>query len=647
MAGKSVKLLILFGLFIGLIGQQQAAFASTDSDEQTAFINKLKSNVQKATESQRLYASLQVAQAILESGWGKSDLAKKANNYFGVKGSYNGQSTTMRTAEWDQATNNWIYVNAPFKKYPSSYQSMQDNATLLRQGVSWNHAIYSGTWREKAKSGTQAASGLIPSYATDPGYATKLKSLITSYDLTTLDQTKSVIKTQQNVVKTGILKTGTRVDGMYSGAPYNVSGSKRVGNTRAYQGLTVKITKIAQVKKPDGTNGAQYAYTTIGGKNVWVDLAGFKVIQDGVTTLVNAKSGYQTATISSTTRTDGLYLTAPYSVVGAKNAGNTKLYNGQQVLISKTVQTKKPNGKLASTYAYIKLGTKKYYVDVLALTGIKTSVATLINQQTVNQTAIINATTRKDGLYSNNPYGMSNAKRIGTSTAYAGQTVTVSRYAQVYQANWTTGVKFAYLTISGKSFWIDARALTKVKNGTATLTNVQNVKQTAVVNASQVIYNLYRNNPSGMPTAVKQGTTQALDQQTVTISQYAQVMQGDGTTGPVFVHISVNGQTYWVDKRGLRSIENGIASLTSVKVVNKQAVINATKRRDGLYSGAPYQVVNAKRVATSSSYQGRKVTVTMTAIVKKPNGQIGAQFALITLNNQAVWIDIKGLTILN
>ncbi|WP_373759226.1 SH3-like domain-containing protein, partial [Weissella soli] len=415
----------------------------------------------------------------------------------------------------------------------------------------------------------------------------------------------------------------------------------------AYQGLTVKITKIAQVKKPDGTNGAQYAYTTIGGKNVWVDLAGFKVIQDGVTTLVNAKSGYQTATISSTTRTDGLYLTAPYSVVGAKNAGNTKLYNGQQVLISKTVQTKKPNGKLASTYAYIKLGTKNYYVDVLALTGIKTSVATLINQQTVNQTAIINATTRKDGLYSNNPYGMSNAKRMGTSTAYAGQTVTVSRYAQVYQANWTTGVKFAYLTISGKSFWIDARALTKVKNGTATLTNVQNVKQTAVVNASQAIYDLYRNNPSGMPTAVKQGTTQALDQQTVTISQYAQVMQGDGTTGPVFVHISVNGQTYWVDKRGLRSIENGIASLTSVKVVNKQAVINATKRRDGLYSGAPYQVVNAKRVATSSSYQGRKVTVTMTAIVKKPNGQIGAQFALITLNNQAVWIDIKGLTILN
>ncbi|GJM48014.1 GW dipeptide domain-containing protein [Weissella soli] len=646
MAGKSVKLLILFGLFIGLVGQQQAAFASTDANAQKAFINKLKGSVQKATEEQRLYASLQMAQAIVESGWGESDLAKEANNYFGVKGSYNGQSVTMTTAEYDQYGKLYT-IQASFRKYPSAYQSMQDNATLLRQGVSWNHAIYSGTWREKAKSGTQAASGLIPSYATDPGYATKLKSLITSYDLTSLDQTKSVIKTQKNVVKTAILKTGTRVDGMYSGAPYNVSGSKNVGNTSAYQGLTVKITKIAQVKKPDGTNGAQYAYTTIGGKNVWVDLAGFKVIQDGVTTLVNAKSGYQTATISSTTRTDGLYLTAPYSVVGAKNAGNTKLYNGQQVLISKTVQTKKPNGKLASTYAYIKLGTKNYYVDVLALTGIKTSVATLINQQTVNQTAIINATTRKDGLYSNNPYGMSNAKRIGTSTAYAGQTVTVSRYAQVYQANWTTGVKFAYVTISGKSFWIDARALTKVKNGTATFTNVQNVKQTAVVNASQAIYDPYRNNPSGMPTAVKQGTTQALDQQTVTISQYAQVMQGDGTTGPVFAHISVNGQTYWVDKRALRSIENGIASLTSVKVVNKQAVINATKRRDGIYSGSPYQVVNAKRVATSSSYQGKKVTVTMTAIVKKPNGQIGAQFALITLNNQAVWIDIKGLTILN
>lgn len=646
MARKTVQLLILFGLFIGIIGQQQSVFASTDTNAQIAFINKLKSSVQKATDEQRLYASLQMAQAIVESGWGKSSLATEANNYFGVKGSYNGQSVTMPTAEYDQYGEVYT-IQASFRKYPSAYQSMKDNAALLRQGVSWNHAIYSGTWREKAKSGTQAANGLIPNYASDPNYATTLKSVINTYDLTTLDQTKSVIQTQQNVVKTAILKTGSRVDGMYSGAPYNVSGSKRVGDTSSYQGLTVNITQIAQVRKPDGTNGAQFAYTNIGGQNVWVDLAGFKVIQDGVTSLVNAKNGYQTATISSSTRTDGLYLTAPYSVVGAKNVGNTKSYNGQQVLISKTVQTKKPNGKVSSTYAYVKLGTNNYYVDVQALTGIKTSVATLINQQTANQTGTIDATTRKDGLYSNNPYGMANAKRIGTSTTYAGKTVIVSRYAQVYGADWTTGVKFAYVTISGKSFWIDARALTNLKNNVPTLTNVQNVKQTGVVDATKVTYNLYSNNPVGMPTAVWQGTSQSLDQETVTISQYAQVMQGDGSKSTVFAYISVNGRNYWVEKSALRSIENGVASLTNVKILNKQAVINATQRRDGIYSGAPYQVVNAKRVATSTSYQGQKVTVTMTATVKKPNGQLGAQYALIRLNNQLFWIDIRGLTMIN
>ena len=38
MARKTVQLLILFGLFIGIIGQQQSVFASLDANEQKAFI---------------------------------------------------------------------------------------------------------------------------------------------------------------------------------------------------------------------------------------------------------------------------------------------------------------------------------------------------------------------------------------------------------------------------------------------------------------------------------------------------------------------------------------------------------------------------------------------------------------------------------
>ncbi|MBJ7649514.1 glucosaminidase domain-containing protein [Weissella confusa] len=158
--------------------------ANANSD----FINKLSPSVQKATSEQNLYASLQMAQAILESGWGQSRLSKEANNYFGVKGSYNGQYVIMNTAEYDKQ-GHLYYTDAAFRKYPSPFESMRDNASQLRQGTDWNPNIYSGTWRENASTGKQAANGLVPSYATDPKYAVKLKDLINSYDLESLDFT--------------------------------------------------------------------------------------------------------------------------------------------------------------------------------------------------------------------------------------------------------------------------------------------------------------------------------------------------------------------------------------------------------------------------------------------------------------------------
>ncbi|MDR3242071.1 MAG: glucosaminidase domain-containing protein [Lactobacillaceae bacterium] len=153
---------------------------------QTDFINKIAPASQRASAGYGTYPSLQIAQAILESGWGKSTLAVQANNYFGIKGTYNGQYVNMQTQEYNEK-GELITVNAAFKKYPSAAESMQDNSSLLRNGVSWNHSIYSGTWREKAANGRAAATGLIPSYATDPNYAVKLQNLIDQYNLMQFD----------------------------------------------------------------------------------------------------------------------------------------------------------------------------------------------------------------------------------------------------------------------------------------------------------------------------------------------------------------------------------------------------------------------------------------------------------------------------
>lgn len=78
-----------------------------------------------------LYPSVMIAQAALESNWGRSELGKAPNyNLFGIKGSYNGKSVTMKTWEYSDSKG-WYQINANFAKYPSHKESLEDNAKNL------------------------------------------------------------------------------------------------------------------------------------------------------------------------------------------------------------------------------------------------------------------------------------------------------------------------------------------------------------------------------------------------------------------------------------------------------------------------------------------------------------------------------------
>src|SRR5699024_6717882 len=150
------------------------------------FINIIGEHARKIAKDNNLYASVMVAQAALESGFGSSTLSSAPNyNLFGIKGSYKGQSVTMLT--WEHVNGKDIYVNANFKKYPSYLESLLDNAYLLRNGTNWDSKFYSGTWRENAKSYQDATAWLVGRYATDPAYANKLNNLIATYNLTRFD----------------------------------------------------------------------------------------------------------------------------------------------------------------------------------------------------------------------------------------------------------------------------------------------------------------------------------------------------------------------------------------------------------------------------------------------------------------------------
>ena len=74
-----------------------------------------------------------IAQAILESNSGQSALSQPPYyNYFGIKGDYNGQSTTMQTWE-DDGSGNAYTIDAQFRSYGSQEESLQDYAQFLQK----------------------------------------------------------------------------------------------------------------------------------------------------------------------------------------------------------------------------------------------------------------------------------------------------------------------------------------------------------------------------------------------------------------------------------------------------------------------------------------------------------------------------------
>ncbi|MTV19524.1 amidase domain-containing protein [Staphylococcus delphini] len=152
-----------------------------------AFINDIAKDAHDIGQQEDIYASIMIAQAILESDSGKSELSREPYfNLFGIKGSYHGESAHFKTLESDGEQ---LYeIDAAFRKYPDHKASLQDYADLIKGGIDGNPNIYEDVWKSHSSSYHDAASALVGTYATDPQYDQKLEALIEAYDLTRFDQ---------------------------------------------------------------------------------------------------------------------------------------------------------------------------------------------------------------------------------------------------------------------------------------------------------------------------------------------------------------------------------------------------------------------------------------------------------------------------
>lgn len=124
-------------------------------------------------------ASVTVAQAILESDWGRSGLTRQANNYFGIKAvgrSGTAGYVTMPTLEVANGQAYW--VDAPFRAYTSLADSVADHHRFLIENSRYRPAFaYSANPVRFAQAIHRAG------YATDPNYTFSLVTLMDRYDL--------------------------------------------------------------------------------------------------------------------------------------------------------------------------------------------------------------------------------------------------------------------------------------------------------------------------------------------------------------------------------------------------------------------------------------------------------------------------------
>ncbi|MBK3913002.1 glucosaminidase domain-containing protein [Listeria ivanovii] len=244
-------LIVLVGVIASVVRQQYLIMTAPEPDpafhsKEQNFLNELSPHAQEIQEKHGILTSITLAQAILESDWGQSDLAQKGNNLFGVKGKSPQPLVTMSTKEF--VDGEWIEVNANFRKYKDWNESLDAHAELFLSGTTWNKDKYNGVVAaddyKKAAQELQAAG-----YATDPDYAEKLTTIIENYDLQLYDRIDD--KIYYDTKSTGYGNVKEDVSGAIWTRPYGLSGAQKVEEINYYKREDLKL--LREAKTDSGT----------------------------------------------------------------------------------------------------------------------------------------------------------------------------------------------------------------------------------------------------------------------------------------------------------------------------------------------------------------------------------------------------------
>ncbi|MBR5988684.1 Flagellum-specific peptidoglycan hydrolase FlgJ [Prevotella aff. ruminicola Tc2-24] len=167
------KIFIMIAMVLSLGAQAQIRW----NQAYQQYIDQYKDIAIEQMRQWHIPASITLAQGLLESGAGKSELARKGNNHFGIKC----KGWTGRTTYHDDDERNEC-----FRAYNSAYESYTDHSRFLAGSARYRSLFSLGTTDYKGWAKGLKAAG----YATNPQYAQKLIEIIQLYKLYQYDTAK-------------------------------------------------------------------------------------------------------------------------------------------------------------------------------------------------------------------------------------------------------------------------------------------------------------------------------------------------------------------------------------------------------------------------------------------------------------------------
>lgn len=149
------------------------------------FVRQLQPYAEQAAQELGVEPKVILAQAALETGWGKS-MVKNSDgsssfNLFNIKAdkAWQGKQSQVSTLEFEQGVAK--KVNAGFRTYGSFKESFQDYVQFIK-----NNPRYSDALKQASHAGNYTRELQQAGYATDPNYADKIMSIYHGIKLTAL-----------------------------------------------------------------------------------------------------------------------------------------------------------------------------------------------------------------------------------------------------------------------------------------------------------------------------------------------------------------------------------------------------------------------------------------------------------------------------